>query len=88
MPTRRSRARAAPRGEPLDLLFIDGDHSYDGVRADFELYGRLVRPGGLIALHDVNEDFRTRRGVETPVDLRRGAALLARAEAVATRRRS
>jgi predicted O-methyltransferase YrrM len=38
----------------VDLLFIDGDHSYDGVRADFENYARLVRPGGLIAFHDVD----------------------------------
>ena len=37
----------------VDLLFIDGDHSYDGVRADFESYSPLVRPGGLIAFHDV-----------------------------------
>jgi predicted O-methyltransferase YrrM len=53
-------------GQPLDALFIDGDHSYDGVRADFERYGRLVRSGGIIALHDVNEDFRTRHGIVTP----------------------
>ena len=38
---------------PVDLLFIDGDHSYDGVRSDYEAYGRLVRPGGLIAFHDI-----------------------------------
>jgi predicted O-methyltransferase YrrM len=38
---------------PLDLLFLDGDHTYDGVRVDFESYGSLVRPGGLIVLHDV-----------------------------------
>jgi predicted O-methyltransferase YrrM len=37
----------------VDLLFIDGDHSYDGVRADFENYAPLVKPGGLIAFHDV-----------------------------------
>jgi predicted O-methyltransferase YrrM len=43
-------------GEPLDFLFVDGDHSYDGVKRDFELYGPLVRPGGLIALHDINPD--------------------------------
>jgi predicted O-methyltransferase YrrM len=53
-------------GQPLDTLFIDGDHSYDGVRADFERYGRLVRTGGIIALHDINEDFRTKYGIETP----------------------
>jgi SAM-dependent methyltransferase len=36
-----------------DLLFIDGDHSYDGVKRDYEMYSRLVRPGGLIAFHDI-----------------------------------
>jgi predicted O-methyltransferase YrrM len=61
-----ARLEAVLAGKPLDFLFIDGDHSYDGVRADFERYGRLVRPGGLIALHDIHEDFRTRHGVESP----------------------
>jgi predicted O-methyltransferase YrrM len=40
-------------GEQLDFLFVDGDHTYDGVRRDFELYSGLVRPGGLIAFHDI-----------------------------------
>jgi predicted O-methyltransferase YrrM len=40
-------------GRPLDFLFIDGDHSYEGVALDFELYAPLVRPGGLIAFHDI-----------------------------------
>jgi predicted O-methyltransferase YrrM len=40
---------------PLDALFIDGDHAYDGVRRDYELYAPLVRPGGLIAFHDIVE---------------------------------
>lgn len=43
--------RAAPG--PIDFLFIDGDHSYAGVKQDFETYGPLVRPGGLIAFHDI-----------------------------------
>jgi cephalosporin hydroxylase len=38
----------------VDLLFIDGDHSYEGVRADFENYAPLVRASGLIAFHDVD----------------------------------
>ncbi len=41
------------KGCPLDLLFIDGDHSYEGVRADYLMYSRLVRPGGIIAFHDI-----------------------------------
>jgi predicted O-methyltransferase YrrM len=46
------RSLAGLRGS-VDLLFLDGDHSYDGVRADFENYTPLVKPGGLIAFHDV-----------------------------------
>lgn len=38
---------------PIDLLFIDGDHSEAGVRRDYELYAPLVRRGGLIAFHDI-----------------------------------
>ena len=40
-------------GAPIDFLFIDGDHSYEGVKQDFELYAPLVRNGGIVALHDV-----------------------------------
>jgi predicted O-methyltransferase YrrM len=39
--------------DKLDFLFIDGDHSYEGVRRDFELYSPLVREGGLVAFHDI-----------------------------------
>lgn len=40
-------------GRLIDFLFIDGDHSYEGVRQDYEMYSRLVRPGGLIGFHDI-----------------------------------
>lgn len=40
-------------GELLDYLFLDGDHTYEGVRRDFEMYAPLVRQGGMIALHDI-----------------------------------
>lgn len=40
-------------GRKLDLLFIDGDHSAEGVRKDYEMYAPLVREGGIIALHDI-----------------------------------
>lgn len=42
-------------GQLLDYLFIDGDHRYEGVKRDFEMYGPLVRRGGLIAFHDIVE---------------------------------
>jgi cephalosporin hydroxylase len=41
------------QGHKLDFLFIDGDHTYQGVRMDFEMYSPLVRSGGLIAFHDI-----------------------------------
>jgi len=41
--------------QKLDFLFIDGDHSYEGVKKDFEMYAPLVRKGGMIAFHDIVE---------------------------------
>lgn len=45
---------------PIDFLFIDGDHSYEGVKQDFEMYSPFVRPGGIIAFHDINDTERHR----------------------------
>jgi predicted O-methyltransferase YrrM len=39
--------------DSVDFLFIDGDHTYNGVKQDFEMYSELVSDGGLIALHDI-----------------------------------
>ena len=49
------RVKSAFDGEPLDYLFIDGDHLYEGVKSDLEMYGPLVKKGGLIAFHDIVE---------------------------------
>jgi predicted O-methyltransferase YrrM len=40
-------------GNQLDFLFIDGDHSYEGVKKDFEMYSPLVKKGGIIAFQDI-----------------------------------
>lgn len=45
----------ALRSSKVDLLFIDGDHSYNGVKRDFEMYVPLVRSGGMVAFHDIAE---------------------------------
>jgi predicted O-methyltransferase YrrM len=37
----------------LDILFVDGDHSYEGVRDDLKDYHSLVKSGGRIICHDV-----------------------------------
>lgn len=40
------------RMQEIDFLFIDGDHHYEQARWDFRHYSQLVRPGGVIAIHD------------------------------------
>lgn len=40
-------------GRKIDFLFIDGDHSYEGVKKDFQVYGKFVKHGGIIAFHDI-----------------------------------
>jgi predicted O-methyltransferase YrrM len=47
------RVRQLTGSGSVDILFIDGDHTYEGVRADFLRYRELVRPGGLIFFHDI-----------------------------------
>ncbi len=37
----------------VDFLFIDGDHSYQGVKQDFFNYLPLVKKGGYVAFHDI-----------------------------------
>ena len=41
----------------MDFLFIDGDHSYEGVKIDFELYSNLLSPTGIIMLHDTDSSY-------------------------------
>ena len=37
---------------PVDFIFIDGDHSYEGLRGDWLAWKDRVAPGGIVALHD------------------------------------
>ncbi|HEV7744983.1 MAG TPA: class I SAM-dependent methyltransferase [Pyrinomonadaceae bacterium] len=52
----------------LDVLYLDGDHSYDGVKRDFELYRDLVSSNGMIVFHDIVSDYKTRYGITTTSD--------------------
>jgi predicted O-methyltransferase YrrM len=45
-----------------EFVFIDGDHSWEGIRADWEAWSDLVTAGGVICLHD------SRSTPERPID--------------------
>jgi predicted O-methyltransferase YrrM len=47
-----ARRWAAEANPPVEFLFVDGDHSYEGLRGDWEGWSGLVALGGLVALHD------------------------------------
>ena len=53
--------------DEIDVLFIDGDHSYDGVILDFEMYSKLVKNGGYIIFDDYN-DYQYSPQVKPAVD--------------------
>lgn len=47
-----ARELAAPLVGTVEFAFIDGDHSYDGLKADWEGWSNLLAPNAIIALHD------------------------------------
>lgn len=49
---------------PVDFVFVDGDHEYEGCLADIDLWLPKIRPGGVMAGHDFGDRFP---GVEKAV---------------------
>jgi hypothetical protein len=41
----------------IDYLHIDGDHSYEGVKKDFELYSSIMSENGIITIHDIDQNY-------------------------------
>jgi predicted O-methyltransferase YrrM len=46
------RRLAAELAARVDFVFIDGDHTYEGLRGDWEAWSGLLAPGGIVCLHD------------------------------------
>ncbi len=53
---RMSQAAQLVADESLDFVFIDGDHSTDGVSCDIRCWAPKVKPDGMITGHDINLD--------------------------------
>jgi hypothetical protein len=66
---------------PVDLVFIDGDHSEAGVRADWDGWHGFVEPGGAVVFHDARLSREGGRGLPGPTavvdELFRGPGALA-----------
>ncbi|MBS1550595.1 MAG: class I SAM-dependent methyltransferase [Bacteroidetes bacterium] len=41
-------------GKKIDFLYIDGDHTYEGIKKDFTIYSNYMASDGLIGFHDIN----------------------------------
>ena len=63
----KERVRSILNGEELDFLFIDGDHTYEGVKKDYEMYKEFVKNGGWIGFHDI-KDTEYHRNANCRVD--------------------
>ena len=53
-----SSEAAAGWNRKIDLIFIDGDHSYEGVKADWELFRPHLNEFGVVVFHDTLWDLR------------------------------
>lgn len=42
--------------KPVDMVFVDGDHSLDGCKGDITLWLPNIKPGGIIAIHDYKKE--------------------------------
>lgn len=73
-----SEGAAAGWSEPIDLLFIDGDHAEAACRLDWRLWSGWVRPGGAVVFHDARQGRPAGGGLPGPTavvdSLFRGAA--------------
>lgn len=63
VPVRCDSANAVPKllellaGQKADMVFIDGEHTYEACRRDIKTFRPLIKPGGILYGHDYSEGF-------------------------------
>jgi predicted O-methyltransferase YrrM len=55
--------------DEIELLFIDGDHSYQGAKEDLERYVPHVKSGGCVMIHDSLCEVGVKAAIETSQEL-------------------
>ena len=45
------------RDMKIDLLWIDADHTFEGVKKDFDLYSEIMSDNGIIMIHDTDKNY-------------------------------
>lgn len=60
-----ARIHASESSVPIDFIFIDGDHSYAGIKSDWEAWRPLLSSGCIIALHDSEVSPNTSANADT-----------------------
>lgn len=53
---------------PIDLLYIDGDHTYESVLRDSEMWTPYIEKGGIVVWHDYNNNSLECKNVKKAVD--------------------
>jgi len=63
----RSELAARSWATPLGLVFIDGGHSYEATRKDYDGWHKHILPGGYLLIHDIFSD--PAKGGQAPYDV-------------------
>jgi len=60
-----------PSSRKIDFLWVDGDHSYEGVKSDIECWLPLVKKNSLACFHDYRDAPGVKRAVDELVEKNR-----------------
>lgn len=61
-------AKVWPRDRRIDMLWIDGDHSYEGVKRDIDDWLPLVKKNAYVLFHDYRDSAGVKKAVDALVE--------------------